>query len=232
MQLLDIFMYSKNNIGLKKEFFIPNLMNFRGIQKLVASGITGPRRQSVGSIDDKIDKKALFNGNENGATIMLFDKRDSIYTKQLGVRRYNISEGSFDFRMEELVDAMNSKGLEGENIGVVTHETYNPRNIQFSGMIARETNEYNTGWLYFEAVQGLREEKKEFNPEQIITIPISRGRLMVSQRIAGRQEIKIPARYVAAGLTAINQLPDNPHIDWAVYDDGQMFFHDLFYVKL
>lgn len=204
-------------------------MNFRGIEMLREYRLPGPRReQLLNSFPDssRVDLDML----GGSITIMAFDKREPVMQHpffEKNVRKYGVRRSDFDLYALSLEDAMHQKGVPREEISWVVHESYFPDDIKYSGRVARTTLN-GFGAVVIEGVEGLRKGKEDFHPTYRVEYSYVGGRLQIRSRQEQNNGITLPVGLEIKLMQAIKRIPGCPCIDWEVYSNGRIFFHDMF----
>ena len=109
----------------------------------------------------------------------------------------------------------------------LVHETYTHEDIKYSGRVAVHKEKDGSGLLMIDAVESLRRAETEFSSSFIYVIPFNCDKLCSSQAKIFANEFDFPKRYIKQ-LKKVAKIPGNPNVDFEIYNDGTLFFHDMF----
>jgi hypothetical protein len=210
-------------------------MNVRGIQLLLDNGFPAPRKEQIVQDPSEVDMDDLFDGAEKGVTIMIFDRSEPIDQNPLyekNIHKYGLSREEYLDAWQELNQAMLDKGIKQEDIWVVTHQSYFPDTIAFSGRVALHIDENGEGFFAVDAVESLRKCNTDFNPSFTFVCPVKQGKLIREEEKYYKKEIDFPQDLLERMMVDIFKLKGSPYIDFSTYkDNGDLFYHDLFFAK-
>jgi hypothetical protein len=206
-------------------------MNIRGIELLRQLNLSGPRKEFITKDLSTISLDNLYNGAKHGATIIVFDYSEPINQNPLlekNIHQYQIDRKDYFNTAKELKKRMLLKKVKEENIIFLTHQTYLPEDILYSGRIAINTND-DMGLLMIDAVKSLRVADTDFNSRFRYQCPIVSGRLFFSKEKVLLKLFNLPTAIIHNLGKDIISIPGNPTADFEIYiDSGEIFYHDLF----
>lgn len=207
-------------------------MNLKGIQLLRKLGLPGPRRESIIKNISDLDLDMLYSDAKRGATILAFDETELINQNPLyeqNVRRYSIDKEEYIDSANELTQQLNGKGVAKANITFVTHQTYIPEDISYSGRVSVHIDRGGFGKLTVEAVKSLRKGCVDFTPDYIYVCPILAGKPFLTKAELLKSEFVLHELLLRRLIKDSLRISGNPNIDFEVYaDTNELFYHDMF----
>jgi hypothetical protein len=207
-------------------------MNVKGIELLRKLKLAGPKKELVFTNLKEVNLSELYKDAKHGATIMTFDydepiNQNALYEKS--VRKYEIKKENYVKEFNLLIKELEKKNVLRKNMKFVTHQTYLPEDIAFSGRVSIVKDKDGFGLIHIEAVNSLRKGRTNFTPTFIYQCKIVAGRLLLSQEHIIKKEFVLPASTVKKILDDVYKISGNPNVDFAAYaDNNQIFYHDLF----
>jgi hypothetical protein len=111
----------------------------------------------------------------------------------------------------------------------LTHQTYTPEDISFSGRVAVDIHSSDTGTLLIDAVQSLRKANTDFQPTYLYRCPIRGGKPFHGEEKVEIEGFTLPLEIRSKVIRDVYRIPGNPNIDFEVYaNTNQLFYHDMF----
>lgn len=210
-------------------------MNFRGIKLLRELGLPGPKKELLFRELAEVDLDELYQGAKRDVTIMVFDYSEPIDQNPLlekNVRRYQIKREEYSKVFRELTDEILERGVKEENLAYMTHQTYLPEDISFSGRVAILVEKNGSRSFVIDAVESLRERDTDFTPTFIYRCPIIDGKPDPTKAETIRKEIDFPEKHIGQMIKDVLKIPGIPYVDFEVFIAGDvLFYHDLFLAK-
>ena len=198
-------------------------MNIKGIKLIREFGLEGPKKEIITKDISEIDLDWLYDGAIKDATILIFDYNEPINQNPLlekNVRKYKIKKEEYYQILNNLVEELLQKGVKKEDMIFLTHQTYTPEEISYSGRVA------------IDGVESLRQANSDFSATFIYKCPILNGRLFRSEEKIIQQGFHLPEELLERliqDILFLHKEHRNPCIDFEVYKkEGQLFYHDAF----
>ena len=206
-------------------------MNIRGIELLRKLGLLGPKKEIISRDLSSIDLDELYAGAVRGATILAFDYTEPINQNPLlekNVRKYKIEREDYYSVLDDLIEQLGMKCVSRRDMVFLTHQTYAPVDIKYSGRVAIYLGDNGFGSLLIDAVESLRKGSADFDSTFIYRCPINGGRVFRSRGEILKQRFDLPFGIVSKLIGTVYRLPCNPNVDFEVYNEGGLFYHDMF----
>jgi hypothetical protein len=207
-------------------------MNIRGIELLRAMRLPGPLVETISTDLTKVDLNRLYDGSKRGATIVAMDYTEPVVQNPLlekNARKYRIERGEYFDVWTQLIQKLEGEGVDRKDMGFLTHQTYTPDDISFSGRVASSKDPWGFGRVLVEAVKSLRKGKRDFQPQFIYRCPIVGDQIRRSEAEIMKERITLDPQLVKKLVRDVSRIPGNAHVDFEVYaDTGRLFYHDMF----
>ncbi len=170
-------------------------MNVNGIGLLRALRLPAPRVESISADLTDVDLDRLFGGADRGVTIVAMDSTepiDQIPLFEKDVRRYRIKRDEYFDVRDQLILQLEGRGVAIEDMRFLTHQTYTPDDISFSGRVMAVKDKYGFGRVVVESVESLRKGHADFDPQFIYRCPIVSDQVRRSENQVMRDRFDLP----------------------------------------
>jgi len=162
-----------------------------------------------------------------GATILVGDFTEPLNQNPLlekNSRKYCIPRQDYISTAEQLIEELAKKGVERENMAFLTHQSYAPEDISYSGRVSVTGNS-----LIIDAAESLRLHNSDFDSGFVFKCPINGGKPYRSRGSIIKRTFDFPKNLIGKIILDAYKIPGQPNLDFEVYaDTGKLFYHDAF----
>lgn len=210
-------------------------MNVKGIELLRNLKLPSPKKEIITKDLSDVDLENLYDGAIRGATILVFDSNEPINQNPLlekNVRKYKIEKENYFKILNNLIEELIKKGVKKEDMIFLTHQTYTPEDIIYSGRVAIHLDEEGNGDLMIDGVESLRQANTDFSATFIYRCPILRERIFRSDQEIIQRDFNFPEELLEkliGDVLDVHKNYTNPCMDFEIYSEcGSLFYHDMF----
>lgn len=210
-------------------------MNIEGIKILRKLDLPAPKKEIITHDLSEVDLEDLYNDAKKDVTILAFDSNEPANQNPLlekNVRKYKIKKEEYFAIRDKLIENLIEKGVKKEDIVFLTHQTYTPEDIKYSGRIAIHIDDYGNGDLMIDGVESLRKANTDFSASFVYRCPIRRGRVCRADQEIIQKDFDFPEELIERliqDVLYVHKHHINPCMDFEVYAKcGTLFYHDMF----
>ncbi|MBW3003258.1 hypothetical protein KY328_00925 [Candidatus Woesearchaeota archaeon] len=207
-------------------------MNLKGILYLRELGLPGPDHAVFFRNLSELDLEDLYRDSDKAALIV-FDSTEPLlqlpgYEKD--EHAYPILIPDFANILDEKLEKMLKKGVNREDVVFYAHHAYGDEDISYSGRISILEKGEPKRFLLIDAVDRLREANTDFDATFVLhgTLPHECRRASRSDEFIAKNGFAFPRSLQDKLVYDISRIPGSPNVDFEVYNDGRLFYHDMF----
>lgn len=212
-------------------------MNLKGFLYLRSFGFPVPMLSEVFRKPDELNWNLILkDGYETRFMLIGFDDRGSIYDhpyKNRDTKIKSVSYNLFFSKWIELSSILTNKGISSVNQIFYLGKQFSRENLKFSGMIRKEIDDNWFGDIVVDIVSGDRSPGVDWLPDYSLFLPLIAGRPSWSKAQVqyNNTKINLSRRFIARLVRDIRKIPFNAHLDFEVLDDGNLVYHDMFFIS-